>query len=175
VLLGTSADAVNSALRRARSALAAVDPDAAPTEPAAGDRELLAAYVRAFEQHDVDALVGLLREDAVVDMPPFDLWLDGRADIRAWLIAHDALKDHVLIPVRANGSPAAAVYRPLAAGGVPRAFAIHVLDVVGGRVTAIHSFIDEGLFELFGLPPALSGVDVATEAASRGVEAGRVW
>src|SRR6516225_1240563 len=70
-LLETSADAVNSALRRARAALTAVDPEAAPTEPAGGDRELLAAYVSAFEHHDVDALVALLRHDAVVDMPPY--------------------------------------------------------------------------------------------------------
>jgi RNA polymerase sigma-70 factor, ECF subfamily len=152
VLLDTSADAVNSALRRARSALEGTDRDTAPSEPAADDRELLAAYVDAFERHDVEALVGLLREDAIVEMPPFDLWLRGTDDIRGWLIAVDAMADHTLVPVNANGSPAVAVYRPQEPGGEPTAFAIHVLDVVAGRISAIHSFIDPPLFDVFGLP-----------------------
>jgi RNA polymerase sigma-70 factor, ECF subfamily len=151
-LLDTTADAVNSALRRARSALEGSDRDTAPSEPSVDDRELLAAYIDAFERHDVEALVNLLREDAIVEMPPFDLWLRGRDDIRAWLIAVDAMADHTLVPVNANGSPAVAVYRPEATGGEPIAFAIHVLDVVDGRISAIHSFIDPTLFNVFGLP-----------------------
>jgi RNA polymerase sigma-70 factor, ECF subfamily len=152
MLLDTSADAVNSALRRARAALTDIDRDSAPSQPSADDRELLTAYIDAFERHDVEALVGLLRDDAIVEMPPFDLWLRGTEDIRQWLIAVDALADHLLTPVSANGSPAVAVYRPEAPGGPPTAFAIHVLDVVGGRISAIRSFIDPALFELFGLP-----------------------
>jgi RNA polymerase sigma-70 factor (ECF subfamily) len=152
VLLETSADAVNSALRRARAAVTAIDRDSAPSQPSADDRELLAAYIDAFERHDVEALVGLLRDDAIVEMPPFDLWLHGRDDIRRWLIAVDALSDHLLTPVSANGSLAAAVYRPETPGDQPTAFAIHVLDVVAGRISAIHSFIDPALFKLFGLP-----------------------
>ena len=152
VLLDTSADAVNSVLRRARAALGDVDRDSAPHDPTVDDRELLAAYIDAFERNDVDALVGLLRDDAIVEMPPFDLWLRGTDDIRRWLIAVDALADHLLTPVRANGAPAVAVYRPEEPGGRPTAFAIHVLDVVAGRIGAIHSFIDPPLFDLFGLP-----------------------
>ena len=94
----------------------------------------------------------LLRDDAVVEMPPFDLWLRGTDDIRQWPIAVDALADHTLTPVSANGSTAVAVYRPDEPGGEPTAFAIHVLDVVAGRISAIHSFIDPTLFEHFGLP-----------------------
>ena len=62
------------------------------------------------------------------------------------------MADHTLVPVNANGSPAVAVYRPEVAGGEPTAFAIHVLDVVDGRISAIHSFIDPTLFNVFGLP-----------------------
>jgi hypothetical protein len=39
-----------------------------------------------------------------------------------------------------------------APGGTPTAFAIHVLDVVDGSISAIRSFIDPALFALFGLP-----------------------
>jgi RNA polymerase sigma-70 factor (ECF subfamily) len=152
VLLETSADAVNSTLRRARQTMAAVGRDLAPTEPSGDDRELLAAYIDAFERYDVDALVVLLRDDAIVEMPPFDLWLQGRDDIREWLIAVDALANHVLTPISANGSLAVAVYSPAVPGGQPTAFALHVLDVVGGRISAIRSFIEPTLFELFGLP-----------------------
>jgi RNA polymerase sigma-70 factor (ECF subfamily) len=152
VLLETSADAVNSTLRRARQSMSAVGRDSAPSEPSAEDRELLASYIDAFERYDVDALVGLLRDDAIVEMPPFELWLRGRDDIREWLIAVDALANHQLIPISANGSLAVAVYSPAVPGGQPTAFAIHVLDVVGGRISAIRSFIEPTLFELFGLP-----------------------
>ena len=151
-LLESSTDSVNSSLRRARAALEPIDRDSTPNEPSDDHRALLAAYVDAFERQDVNALVALLREDAIVEMPPFELWLRGATDIRDWLIAHDALRDHLLVPVRANGAPAAAVYVPAAPGATPTAFAIHVVDVVDGRISAIRSFIDSGLFALFGLP-----------------------
>src|SRR5262245_21193822 len=116
VLLETSVDAVNSTLRRARASLGAIDRDAAPSQPAADDRELLAAYVDAFERNDVDALVGLLRDDAILEMPPFELWMQGPDDIRRWLIAADAFGREHFTPVNANGSPAVAVYRPQVPG-----------------------------------------------------------
>ena len=152
VLLESSVDAVNSALRRARTALAAVDRDSAPRPPSADDRELLAAYIDAFERSDVDALVGLLRDDAVLEMPPFELWMQGPDDIRRWLLAVDAFGQELLTPVNANGSPAVAVYRPRAPGAPPTAFSVQVLDTVAGRISAIHVFLDPALFELFGLP-----------------------
>jgi RNA polymerase sigma-70 factor, ECF subfamily len=152
-LLDTSTDAVNSALRRARAALAAPELEAAaPGQQSPPNGALLAAYIDAFHRHDVDALVALLRDEAILEMPPFDLWLRGRDDIRHWLIGVGAVDDHLLTPVNANGSPAAAVFRRQAAGGPPTAFAIHVLDVVAGQISAIHSFLDPALFEVFGLP-----------------------
>jgi RNA polymerase sigma-70 factor (ECF subfamily) len=152
VLLETSADAINSALRRARAALAAIDRDFAASQPVAADRELLAAYIDAFERDDVDALVGLLRDDAILEMPPFELWMQGPDDIRRWLLAVDAFGQELLTPVDANGSPAVAVYRPRTPGEQPTAFSIQVLDIVAGRISAIHVFLNPALFELFGLP-----------------------
>jgi RNA polymerase sigma-70 factor (ECF subfamily) len=152
VLLETSPDAVNSALRRARAALTAVDRDSAAREPAHGDREVLTAYLDAFARHDVDALVTLLRDDAILEMPPFELWMRGPDDIRRWLVAADAFRQEQFVPVEANGAPAVAVYRPEAPGGRPRAFSIQVLDVLAGRIGGIHVFLDPTLFELFGLP-----------------------
>jgi len=152
VLLGTSAGAVNSALRRARATLAAIDRHSAPTQPSAGDRELLAAYIDTFERSDVEALVGLLRDDAILEMPPFELWLRGRDDIGRFLVSVDACREELVTPINANGSPGVAVYKPTSLGGKPAAFALHVLDVVAERISAMHVFLDPALFPVFGLP-----------------------
>ena len=151
-LLGTTTDAVNSTLRRARAALPPIDRDSTPSEPSADDRDLLAAYIDAFERNDLDALVGLLRDDAVLEMPPFELWMQGPRDIRRWLLAVGAAGQERLTPLGVNGSLAAAVYRAPEPGGRRTAFAIQVLDIVAGRISAIHVFVDPGLFRLFGLP-----------------------
>jgi RNA polymerase sigma-70 factor, ECF subfamily len=64
-LLDTSVAAVNSALQRARSTLAARELTAVPgTGSARGEHELLARYVDAFDRLDVETLVSLLHEDA---------------------------------------------------------------------------------------------------------------
>ena len=157
VLLETSTTAVHSALRRAREAIDDADRDLTPSQPAADDHAVLAAYIDAFERDDVDGLVALLREDAILEMPPFELWMRGPADIRRWMLKADAFGQERFAPVGANGSPAVAVYRPREPGGVPQAFSIQVLDVVDGRIGAIHVFLDPALFGLFGLPSELAG------------------
>jgi RNA polymerase sigma-70 factor (ECF subfamily) len=153
-LLETGEDAVNSTLRRARSTLAAVNLDAVPTEPTEADRELLYRYIEAFERYDIDSLVALLHEDATLSMPPFELWLQGISDIRRFLAAIEVEggRDRV-IEVAANGCPALAVYRPAGPSGALEPFEIHVLEIAGGRIAAIHAFLDPTLFPVFGLPP----------------------
>jgi RNA polymerase sigma-70 factor, ECF subfamily len=74
--------AVNGTLKRARAALASADIDSGRPDSAEVERTLLEGYIDAFERYDVDALVALLHEDATVEMPPFELWLRGIADIR---------------------------------------------------------------------------------------------
>ena len=76
-LLDTSVAAVNSALQRARATLGSVDAGAVQGSLDPDDAELLARYVEAFEQYDIDRLVGLLHEDAVQSMPPFAMWIQG--------------------------------------------------------------------------------------------------
>ncbi|MGN0120945.1 MAG: RNA polymerase subunit sigma-70, partial [Streptomyces albidoflavus] len=80
-LLETTTASVNSALQRARATLAehAGAEEAADTaDPLdAEQQKLLDRYVAAFEGYDMTALTALLHEDAVMTMPPFDLWLAG--------------------------------------------------------------------------------------------------
>jgi RNA polymerase sigma-70 factor (ECF subfamily) len=100
----------------------------------------------------MDELVTLLREDATQNMPPYEMWLQGRDDIAAWMLGpgHGCRGSRVQ-PLEVNGAPAFAQWRPDGAGGF-EPWAIHVLDVSGGRVSGISSFLDTRLFALFGLP-----------------------
>ncbi len=80
-LLETTVASVNSAFQRARATLAASK--TTPTDPLPPldetDRELLERYIDAFESYDLEALTALIHEDATQSMPPYDLWLSGRA------------------------------------------------------------------------------------------------
>jgi RNA polymerase sigma-70 factor (ECF subfamily) len=157
-LLGTSTDAVNSTLRRARAAMDEVEIGAAPAQARDFDLELLSRYVEAFERYDVDALVALLHEDATLTMPPFELWLQGVDDIAGFLaaMAGQGGRDRV-VTLSANGGPALAVYRPNRESGELEAFGIHVLECAGERIAAIHAFLDPGLFAVFDLPAVFDG------------------
>ena len=77
-LLGTSVAAVNSALQRARATMATLPGDPASTELEEPDAQLLRGDVEAFEHYDIERLVTLLREDAVMSMPPFAMWIRAR-------------------------------------------------------------------------------------------------
>ena len=79
--LGTTVAAVNSALQRARAALAGAGDVSEVAEP--GDPEVRAViqrYVRGFEAADVPALVRLLADAAVLEMSPVPLWYQGSRD-----------------------------------------------------------------------------------------------
>ncbi|MBW9214422.1 sigma-70 family RNA polymerase sigma factor [Mumia sp. zg.B53] len=153
-LLDTSVASVNSALQRARATLSTVRSTSGDTydELDADQQELLAKYVAAFEAYDMDTFVSLLREDATQSMPPFVMWLQGREDIRTWMEGpgKECLGSRVE-PMSVNGAPALAQWRPAPEGGfVP--WSITVLDVQGGEVTNISTFLDTRLFPLLGLP-----------------------
>lgn len=156
-LLDTTTPSVNSALQRARATLASL-----PEEFTAGPLDqdtaaLLARYVDAFERYDIDTLVTLLHDDAVQSMPPFELWLQGAADIAAWMVepGPSGCRGSRLIPTRANGCPAFAQYRADADGGYTP-WAIQVLEIDGGRIRQMAFFLaledPEALFGAFDLP-----------------------
>src|SRR5207245_10425244 len=83
-LLATSVAPVNSALNRARVSMKAYHPDR--TSPGSADSEqtasLLSRYVDAWQAADAVGLVALLREDALITMPPLPLWYQARAAIQ---------------------------------------------------------------------------------------------
>ncbi|CAL9442600.1 ECF RNA polymerase sigma factor SigG [Streptomyces sp. enrichment culture] len=173
-LLGTSVASVNSALQRARATLAErgdKGADAAVHDPLDEEQqELLKRYVAAFEGYDMAALTALLREDAVMTMPPFDLWLAGPADITGFMTTLGApCAGSRLVPVRANGLPAFAQYKPDPEAGGFTPWAVQVLEVSDGRITGFHCFLDTGRwFPLFGLPLRLEAETDQVEQGAQG-------
>jgi RNA polymerase sigma-70 factor (ECF subfamily) len=156
-LLGSTVASVNSALQRARATLA--DAQLTPEDRAGAlgetQRALLDRYVAAFEAYDMDALVGLLHEDAGFSMPPLVMWFRGQENFPVFYQGHgDACRGSRLIPVAMNGSLAFAQYKPNGQGGY-EPWAIQVLEVRGDRIAHIHHFLGPALFARFGLPASL--------------------
>jgi RNA polymerase sigma-70 factor (ECF subfamily) len=156
-LLETTVPAVNSALQRARAALSTLPPSPHPGPLDEAHAALLKRYLDAFERYDIESLVTLLHEDAVQSMPPFAMWLQGAADIGRWMVqpGPSACRGSRLLPAAANGCPAFGQYRPDPAGGYAP-WALQVLEISAGKITAMNLFLDflepERLFPAFGLP-----------------------
>ena len=154
-LLETSVASVNSALQRARATLEASKVSMErPVSLDAADADLLARYVEAFENYDMDALTSLIAEDATQSMPPFDLWLSGRDDILTWWVGpgNGCRGSRVIPTVAANGAPAFGQYKPSEDGGY-EPWALQVLEIEDGKVVEFTFFLDtERVFPLFGLP-----------------------
>jgi RNA polymerase sigma-70 factor (ECF subfamily) len=157
-LLDTSVASVNSALQRARATIDAADVDTGgPAAVESDQQELLSRYVDAFERYDIAALVSLIHEDATFSMPPYPMWLQGPDEIAAWLLGTGSgCRGSRLVVTAANGCPAFGSYRP-AGPDAHEPWALFVLEIAGGRITAIHNFLDTKLFAEFGLPPRLEG------------------
>ncbi len=167
-LLGTTTTAVNGLLLRARARLkqaAPVEEDI--REPAEPDqRALLDKYASAFEHADASALMRLLREDAIFEMPPILTWFAGRDSIGRFLGAQVLARpgDFKLVPVTANAQPGFACYL-LGRDGRHHAHAVQVLTLGDTGISHIVSFNQPELFPVFGLPQVLPTTAAATAAA----------
>jgi RNA polymerase sigma-70 factor (ECF subfamily) len=156
--LSMTVSAANSALFRARETVAAKlggqDPAAIAEARGAVDEALLARYVRAYEEADMDALVSLLHADIETTMPPSPFWLRGLADNEAFFrYMFRPPRENVLRVRRsaANGHPAFLFYR--APPGAPlQLHAIQVVEIRDGAVARIDHFMTREVFPLFGAP-----------------------
>ena len=76
-LLGGSTASINSALQRARETLSHRYSDRRPpfeSQPTPSQQGLLGRYLQAWEGHDIDGFLAVLKEDATVVMPPWLQW-----------------------------------------------------------------------------------------------------
>jgi RNA polymerase sigma-70 factor (ECF subfamily) len=159
-LLGTTVASVNSALQRARATLSEQElaqpgPGAGPASELDSDQqEFLTRYADAFERYDVGALVNLLHEDAILNMPPYDIWLQGVEEIVKWWVGPGApCRGSKLQPLSANGMPAFAQWRPNPDCDGYHAWALQVLDIKDQRIVGYTAFLDvDTLFPMWDMP-----------------------
>jgi RNA polymerase sigma-70 factor (TIGR02960 family) len=159
-MLDSSVESVNSALKRARAGLqrrripaAGGEPPPAPGSPS--EDAIVARFVSAYESADIDALVGLLTDDAFMSMPPVPLEYQG-SDVVGHFCAETlfaAGRRFDLVPTRANGQPAFGAYLSGPAGVRP-GIGLIVIALAGDRVCAMTRFEPSAL-PRFGLPRSL--------------------
>jgi len=163
-LLGDSVAAVNSSLQRARATLErerASGTLVRSNVPAAkgGEAEVIRRFKEAWEQVDVEAIVALLSDDALLTMPPVQMRIQGGEAIGRFFASEPlgGQLDRVqLVPVGANGQPAFACYADEDGDGEHRAYGIMVFALEGERIAGITGFPrDATLFDRFGLPVVL--------------------
>jgi RNA polymerase sigma-70 factor (TIGR02960 family) len=160
-MLDTSEASVKGALQRARAALEerlpATDRERAPRPNSARERQLVGRFADAFASGDIDEVVSLLTDDALVTMPPQPLEYQGRDAIAAFLRSRVELRPAALrvVPTRANTQPALGCYLPDAHAAIARPFGLIVLTLEGDAIAAMTRFGDAAVFPYFGLPRTL--------------------
>jgi RNA polymerase sigma-70 factor (ECF subfamily) len=161
-MLEATEQATASALKRARATLrrevgpSEHHPPPAPNSPA--EQKLVAEFTRAYASADVQRLINLLTDDVKLVMPPWPFQYLGR-ELAAQF--HTAVtfrqrRTYRLIPTRANGQPAFALYTKDPHAQVLHANGLMVLTLAGDRISALTRF-DNSVLPTFGLPRSLPG------------------
>ena len=162
--LDSSVASVNSALQRARKAVDERLPAQSQqaTVRTLGDqrlRELVDAYVDAWERGDVEAVAAMLADDALVTMPPMATWFRGRdafaTFLAEWAFAQRGCHPGRLVRAHANGQVAFGSYRWDDEAGAFRGHVLQVLTLDGDRIAEITGFVEPAFLHRFGLPATL--------------------
>ncbi len=159
-ILETSEASVNSALQRARATLEARLPanrDRATLPSSPRERELVSAFADAIQGDDIDRVVALLTDDALITMPPEPLEWQGRDAIHAFLTQRAQARRPQslrLVPTRANGQPAFGYYVQDMHAPIARCHGLFVLTLSEDGISAITRF-DGATLPWFGLPRTL--------------------
>jgi RNA polymerase sigma-70 factor (ECF subfamily) len=155
-LLDSTTASVNSALQRARETISknrSYRRQSLLSQPTPAQQKLLGRYLQAWEGHNVDHFVSLLKQDAAVVMPPWLQWLEGRETIGSFFAgAWKTCGGLRLVPTAANGQPAFAVYEYSDAANRWNAHSIHSIMFENDAISRMTIFIEPRLFDDFGLP-----------------------
>ena len=162
-MLETTEAAINSALQRARATIARA-PAASPATTAAlapRHAEVVERFVRAWERGDFDDFVALLATDAIMSMPPWEYWLDGKDAVVATMRSPGTWDGeprpgrYKMVSAPMNGEPAALAY-VLAADGRYHPVCLTALSLdAEGRVPELTTYVLPELFAAWGFPPVL--------------------
>lgn len=154
-LLGVTEAAVTSALHRARLTLRQQYRAARP-EDSALTETLLARYIQAWENADMESLIALLKADALFTMPPMPSWYRGQQAIRAMLqvfaFPGERSGEWRFRLTRANSQPAVALYRYDDIARCYRIMGIQVATVEDGLIARVDSFLHPAWVRRFDLP-----------------------
>ncbi|HEY2736193.1 MAG TPA: RNA polymerase subunit sigma-70, partial [Polyangiales bacterium] len=146
-------EAANSALFRARAAIETKLGGRDPSEfarPSAAIDALLARYLRAWNDVDIDAFIALLHAEVKTTMPPLPMWIDGRDRNAAFyrpMFAAQRPGIFMACPTAANGQPALAFYR---ANATDEPYYLRAIQLIGVRDCAVVAIDHFMLPELFG-------------------------
>jgi RNA polymerase sigma-70 factor (ECF subfamily) len=155
-LLETTVTSINSALQRARATLDRLPPT--PQHHATADEQAtLERYVRTWESTDIDGFVALLKEDAILRMPPWPHWYLGRRSIKdffLWVWNQRRERTWRLISTSANGQPAIAHYAADRGTSVFVPHNIEILTLDRDGIAVLTAF-RAAEFPKFGLPESL--------------------
>ncbi|SEE83303.1 RNA polymerase sigma-70 factor, ECF subfamily [Streptomyces sp. 3213] len=169
-MLDTTQESVHSALKRARatvdnhlahsSTTGTGNRRAARHPDTAAEHRLVARLTDALERADLDALIGLLVSDVKLSMPPAMLEYRGIETARRFFAASTFRpgRTYRVVPTRANGQPAVALYLADPHASVHRAYALLVVTTAGDRITTITGFTTD-VMTRFGLPRTLPETD----------------
>jgi RNA polymerase sigma-70 factor (ECF subfamily) len=155
-ILELSVSSVNSLLHRGRRTLRDRYAPSARPAPDAKTAELLRRYVSAWEAGDVDALLRLLKADAVLEMPPIPVASVGHESIRAFLAADilDGMRGRWRgVTTEANGGPAVGLYQR--DGGRHRFTGLQLIGADGYGIARVTAWMDPSLAQRFRLPAEL--------------------
>jgi RNA polymerase sigma-70 factor (ECF subfamily) len=114
---------------------------------------------------DLDGFVALLKEDAVLSMPPLPQWYVGRAAVRTVFAGVWRNVQFRSVATAANRQPALASYGRSRESPVWRAHAIQLLTIQGNAIAVVTIFRDTRLFQAFGLPAMVPAPSEAPPAA----------
>jgi RNA polymerase sigma-70 factor (ECF subfamily) len=162
-MLETTEVAINSALQRARAAIARPRAESAASALAPRHAEVVERFVRAWESGDFDDFVALLATDAVMSMPPWEYWLDGKDAVVATMQSTGTWDGaprpgrYKIVTAPMNGEPAGLAYVRAPDGRYhPVCLTVLSLDA-GGRVVELTTFVLPELFAAWGFPAVLDG------------------
>ena len=160
-LLDDTVPAVNSALQRGRDRLQRERRERSLARPhvpanAAAEARVMRRFQEAWAAVDIDGIVAILSDDALLTMPPEAARFAGSAQIGAFFATAplDGRLDRIqLVPTRANGQPALAAYADEQGDGVFDAYGVMVFAIDGDRIDGITGFPRQpALFTRLGLP-----------------------
>jgi RNA polymerase sigma-70 factor, ECF subfamily len=163
--LGESLAAVNSALQRARERLERERGEQSlarihKPRDARAEADAIRKFQEAWEAVDIDGIVALLADDALLTMPPEGARIAGAEAIGAFFATQpvQGRLDRIrLIAVQANGQPALAAFADEHDEGRYEAYGLMVFAIDGDTIAGITGFPRRPeLFARLGLPTQLS-------------------